>query len=80
MTAVVNYALDDGTVVRFEIEPGPGFRPAGPDEVVGRVREAVTPAVEGCAGRAGEGAGGRARQNRGQVRDQGEWHRELAGR
>jgi predicted neutral ceramidase superfamily lipid hydrolase len=49
MTAVVvGYALDDGTVVRFEIEPSAGFRPAGPDEIAGRIREAVAPAVEGA--------------------------------
>jgi hypothetical protein len=40
---VVGYALDDETVVRFEIEPSGDFRPAGPDEIVGRVREAVAP-------------------------------------
>jgi hypothetical protein len=45
---VVSYALDDETVVRFEIEPSAGFRPAGPDEIAGRIREAVTPAVEGA--------------------------------
>jgi hypothetical protein len=48
VAAVVSYALDDGTVVRFEIEPGAGFRPAGPDEIVGRIRDAVAPAVEGA--------------------------------
>ncbi|HET9254978.1 MAG TPA: CU044_2847 family protein [Pseudonocardiaceae bacterium] len=48
MAAVVSYALDDGTVVRFEIEPGAGFRPAGPDEIAGRIRDAVAPAVEGA--------------------------------
>jgi hypothetical protein len=47
-TAVVGYALDDETVVRFEIEPSAGFRPAGPDEIAGRIREAVAPAVEGA--------------------------------
>lgn len=41
-----DYLLDDGTVVQFEIDPGPGFRPAGSREIVGRVREAVAPAVE----------------------------------
>jgi hypothetical protein len=41
MATVVGYALDDGTVVRFEIEPGASFRAAGSDEVVGRIREAV---------------------------------------
>lgn len=46
--AVVSYALDDETVVRFEIEPSAGFRPAGPDEIAGRIREAVAPAVEGA--------------------------------
>lgn len=45
----VQYALDDGTVVSFEVEPGAGFRPAaGPDEVVGAIRNAVAPAVEGA--------------------------------
>ncbi len=48
MAAVVSYALDDGTVVRFEIEPSAGFRPAGPDEIAGRILEAVAPAVEGA--------------------------------
>jgi hypothetical protein len=47
-TAVVGYRLDDDTVVRFEIEPSTGFRPAGPDEIAGRIREAVAPAVEGA--------------------------------
>lgn len=46
--AMVSYALDDGTVVFFEIEPSAGFRPAGPDEIAGRIREAVAPAVEGA--------------------------------
>jgi hypothetical protein len=43
--AVVSYELDDGSVVRFECEPGPGFQAAGADEVVGRLRDAVGPAV-----------------------------------
>lgn len=43
---VVQYAVDDETLVRFEIEPAPGFRPAGADGIAGRVREAVTPAVD----------------------------------
>jgi predicted neutral ceramidase superfamily lipid hydrolase len=46
--AVVSYTLDDERVVRFEIEPGAGFRPAGPDEIAGRIREAVAPAVQGA--------------------------------
>lgn len=48
MTAVVSYALDDETIVRFEIEPNADFRAAGPDEIAGRIREAVAPAVEGA--------------------------------
>ncbi|MGQ0778237.1 MAG: CU044_2847 family protein [Pseudonocardiales bacterium] len=46
--SVVSYELDDKTVVRFEIEPGDGYRPAGPEEILGRIREAVAPAVEGA--------------------------------
>lgn len=42
----VTYRVDDATEVRLEVEPGERFRPAGPGEVFGRVREAVTPAVE----------------------------------
>lgn len=42
---VVTYTVDDGTEVRFEIEPTEGFAPAGVDEVAGRVRGAVEPAV-----------------------------------
>lgn len=43
---IVTYRVDDATTVKFEIEPSEGFRPAGPEEVLGRVREAVGPAVE----------------------------------
>jgi hypothetical protein len=43
---VVTYRVDDATTVRLEIEPTEGFRPAGPGEVAGRIREAITPAVE----------------------------------
>ena len=45
-TQVVTYALDDSTSVSFEIEPTGGFRPAGAGEVIGRVRDAVGPAVD----------------------------------
>lgn len=48
MVAVVSYALDDETAVRFEIEPSAEFRPAGPGEISGHIREAVAPAVEGA--------------------------------
>ena len=45
-TRQVTYVLDDETVVQFEIEETDTFRPVGAEEVVGRVREAVRPAVE----------------------------------
>ncbi|MGO9221581.1 MAG: CU044_2847 family protein [Streptosporangiaceae bacterium] len=45
-TEVVTYKVDDSTTVMFEIEPTAGFRPAGPDQVLGRVQDAVGPAVE----------------------------------
>ena len=45
-TQIVSYQLDDSTTVQFEVEPPPGFRPAGAQEMAGRVREAVGPAVE----------------------------------
>jgi hypothetical protein len=40
---VVTYRVDDATIVKFEIEPTEGFRPAGPDEILGRVREVCGP-------------------------------------
>lgn len=43
---VVRYAVDESTTVEFEVDPSMGFRPAGADEVVGRVQEAIEPAVE----------------------------------
>ena len=43
---VVTYQVDDRTTAKFEIDPANGFQPAGPNEIVGRVREAVEPAVE----------------------------------
>ena len=46
VTTVVRYSVDDETTVSFEVEPVPGFRPAGANELVGRLREAVGPAVE----------------------------------
>ena len=45
-TQVATYQLDDSTTVTFEIEPSDGFRPAGPSQIVGRVRDAVGPAIE----------------------------------
>lgn len=44
---LVRYETDDGTVVVFEIDPPQGYRPAGAgDELAGRVRAAVGPAVD----------------------------------
>jgi len=46
--AEVGYTLDDGTVVRFEFAPAPGFQPAGAREAVGKLKEAVEPLVAGA--------------------------------
>lgn len=43
---VVIYTVDNDTQVQFEIDPPPGFRPAGTGKVAGRVRDAVEPAVQ----------------------------------
>ena len=43
---IVTYQVDESTTARFEIEPTEGFRPAGSDQVLGWVKEAVTPAVD----------------------------------
>ena len=45
---VVSYAVDEGTVVRFEISPTEDWHEVATDQVLGRIREAVTPAVEGA--------------------------------
>jgi hypothetical protein len=45
---VVQYAVDENTTVGFEIEPPPGFHPAGAGDLVGELRAAVAPAVEGA--------------------------------
>jgi Trypsin-co-occurring domain 1 len=46
MTQIVTYRVDEGTTVKFEIDSAESFHPAGPDQVLGWVKEAVTPAVE----------------------------------
>ena len=46
MSQVVRYTVDDGAVVEFEVEPPEGFEQASADRVVGKVREAIGPAVE----------------------------------
>lgn len=43
---VVRYTLDNGVGVAFEFEAPYGYRPASAEDVVGRIRLAVTPAVE----------------------------------
>ena len=48
MSSVVGYQLDDDTVVRFEYDPEPGFDQAGPQEIVGQLREAIEPALAGA--------------------------------
>ena len=45
---VVTYELDDETRVRFEVDPTSEWADVGADKVLGRVREAVEPAVEGA--------------------------------
>ncbi|GAA2624729.1 CU044_2847 family protein [Actinomadura fulvescens] len=44
-TQVVKYQVDDSTVVRFEIDPPPGWQPVGADQLIGHVQQAVEPAV-----------------------------------
>jgi Trypsin-co-occurring domain 1 len=46
MSEIVEYRVDQSTIVKFEIEPPSDFRQASPDRILGRVKEAVTPAVE----------------------------------
>ncbi len=43
---VVTYQLDDSTLVRFEIEPPPGFQPASGATIAGRVKDAIAPAID----------------------------------
>jgi Trypsin-co-occurring domain 1 len=43
---IVRYQVDSDTVAKFEIEPMPGFQPAGPSDVAGKVWDAAGPAVE----------------------------------
>lgn len=43
---IFTYAVDESTLVRFEIDPSDDFHPASADEVLGWVRDAVQPAIE----------------------------------
>jgi hypothetical protein len=45
---VVSYEVDENTVVRFEIEPTDDWHDVGADQVLGQIRDAVAPAVEGA--------------------------------
>jgi hypothetical protein len=45
---VVSYEVDENTVVRFEIEPTDDWHDVGADQVLGQIRQAVAPAVEGA--------------------------------
>lgn len=42
---VVTYEVDADTVVKFEVEPVPGFTPASADQILGRMQDAIEPAV-----------------------------------
>ncbi|MFI7446503.1 CU044_2847 family protein [Nonomuraea sp. NPDC049714] len=46
MTNVVRYQVDEHTTVAFEIDPPPGYQPAGAKAVAGSVQEALEPAIE----------------------------------
>lgn len=43
---VVRYRVDADTVTTFEIEPVPGFRPAGVGDIAGTVKDSIGPAVD----------------------------------
>ncbi|MEV5875671.1 CU044_2847 family protein [Streptomyces sp. NPDC052101] len=45
---VVSYELDDGTQIRFEIEPTDEWHQVSSEGSIGRIREAVAPAVQGA--------------------------------
>lgn len=46
-TETVSYRVGESTVVRFEIDPPPGWSPAsGKRDLTAQVRDAVAPAVE----------------------------------
>lgn len=46
VSEIVRYQVDDETVAQFEIDPVPGFQPAGVGDIAGRVRESAGTAVE----------------------------------
>jgi hypothetical protein len=46
MDPVASYALDDGTLVQFEIHPTEQWEQVSSDQVSGRVQEAAEPAIQ----------------------------------
>lgn len=46
MSEIVRYQVDDETVAQFEIDPVPGFHPAGTDDIAGQIRESAGAAIE----------------------------------
>jgi|SRR3954467_6259736 hypothetical protein len=45
---VVSYEVDKNTVVRFEIEPTDEWHDVSANHVLGQIKDAVAPAVEGA--------------------------------
>lgn len=45
---VVSYEFEDGTQVRFEIEPTDEWHQVSSERIVGQIREAVAPCVDGA--------------------------------
>lgn len=75
---VVTYAVDDETVVKFEIEPVEGFAPAGADQILGRMQEAIEPALA-AARVVLDKVANAPRRGASQVCIEGVWVGELAG-
>lgn len=48
MSKIVTYALDDQTKVRFEVDPVDEWIDVSADQVLGRIADAVQPAVDGA--------------------------------
>ncbi|MFD5945022.1 CU044_2847 family protein [Streptomyces collinus] len=48
MSQIVSYEVEGGAEVRFEIEPTDEWHQVASGQVVGQIRDAVAPAVEGA--------------------------------
>jgi hypothetical protein len=46
VSEIVRYRVDEETVALFEIDPVPGFHPAGAADIAGQVRESAGAAVQ----------------------------------